>query len=89
MLMDQSRGGQVKIFSWNINKKKGNLDFSFSEVSHDDTNTVALIVNLRKLTHNNDDASIGKLAKICDEMPIDNNSNEGKVRAVYTLHGGV
>lgn len=59
-------------YSWKTNEKTENLDYSFKKVSHNETYTEALILNLRKLTQNNDYASIGNLARIYDEMPIDN-----------------
>jgi len=55
------------------NKKGDDLDFSYSTVSHNETYSRALILTLRQLIQNNDPASIGNLAKVYDEMPIDNN----------------
>ena len=48
----------------------GKLDLTFNRRSRDLTNTETLILYGRRLIQNNDDASIGNLAKLYDEMPI-------------------
>jgi hypothetical protein len=60
-------------YLWNLKERPDNPDFfTFKSVNHNKTFTEALILNVRKLSQNNDDASIGNLAKTYDEMPIDN-----------------
>lgn len=58
-------------FTWNMEgRPPDNPDFSFSRKSHNQTFTEAVILYVRRLIQNNDDASIGNLGKSYDEMPI-------------------
>jgi hypothetical protein len=54
-------------------RETDSLNHNYSNVIHNEPYTPATALNLRKITENNDPASIGNRAKIYNEMSNDNN----------------